>query len=216
VHPRLGVDHQLLPALEFLALLVPHILLRYQVSSRLYGAISSRTRKSLGWLEQPPTRMPPPEHGPAPQFATRPPAPGATPGSQGHPPAPRDDAPQPRGPEHEPQDDAPFVRERRRSRARLIAQTWLCDPELCPVCGARRMVVAAISSPAQDDVIQKILQHVNRWNPPWKRGRKAPGPPPSSTSGLTPGGQPIEQSDGIDPQWDFESYLVDPPAPEDP
>ena len=32
LHPRLGVDHQLLPPLEFLALLVSHVLLRYTCS----------------------------------------------------------------------------------------------------------------------------------------------------------------------------------------
>ncbi len=33
-HPGLGRDHQLLPAIDFLALLVPHVLLRYEVSIR--------------------------------------------------------------------------------------------------------------------------------------------------------------------------------------
>ena len=41
-HPRLGTDHQLLPALDFLALLIPHIAgLRYEVTSRTCGAISA-------------------------------------------------------------------------------------------------------------------------------------------------------------------------------
>ena len=40
-HPRLGRDHQLLPALDFLALLMPHIALRYEVRVRSYGAAST-------------------------------------------------------------------------------------------------------------------------------------------------------------------------------
>ena len=40
-------------------------------------------------------------------------------------------------------------------------------------------VVAAISSPAQDEVIEKILRHIGQWDPPWKREPKARGPPPS-------------------------------------
>jgi hypothetical protein len=39
------------------------------------------------------------------------------------------------------------------------------------------VVLAAISSPAQDEVIEKILKHLNRWDPPWLRRRPARGPP---------------------------------------
>ncbi len=38
-------------------------------------------------------------------------------------------------------------------------------------------VLAAISSPAQDDIIEKILKHINRWNPPWQAEPRARGPP---------------------------------------
>jgi hypothetical protein len=31
----------------------------------------------------------------------------------------------------------PFLHKRRRTWAKLIHRTWLSDPELCPVCGAR-------------------------------------------------------------------------------
>ena len=40
-HPRLGIDHQLLPPIEFLALLVPHVALKDEITSRLYGALST-------------------------------------------------------------------------------------------------------------------------------------------------------------------------------
>jgi hypothetical protein len=37
-------------------------------------------------------------------------------------------------------------------------------------------VIAAISSPAQDDLIEKILKALKLWDPPWKRQRSARGP----------------------------------------
>jgi hypothetical protein len=171
LHPRLGVDHQLLSPVEFLATLVPHILLRYQISSRLYGVISTRTRRRLDWIEHPPTCKPPPQYGPAPQI--HPPLPPATAAG----PPPKTQTARPGRPEREDECVAPFVQERRRNWARLIRQTWLADPELCPSCGERMKVLAAISSPAQDDIIEKILKHINRWNPPWQAERRARGPP---------------------------------------
>jgi hypothetical protein len=206
VHPRLGVDHQLLPPVDFLALLVPHILLRYQVSSRLYGVISTRSRKRLGWVERPPTRTPPPEYGPAPLFASPPPPSHAPCRARG--PSQRSLASS--------DDDSPYLKERRRSWARLMHRTWLCDPELCPVCGARMKVIAALSSPAQDDIIEKILRHIGRWDPPWKRARSARGPPARRPPIAPSGEQDLEATATIDPQWGFETYIVDPPAPEDP
>lgn len=205
MHPRLGVDHQLLPPVDFLAALVPHILLRYQVSSRLYGAISTRSRKRLGWIERPPTRTPPPEYGPAPLFPS-PPAPTRL----GRALAP------PRPPLQSSDHDTPFLKERRRSWARLIRCTWLCDPELCPVCGERMKVIAAITSPAHDEVIEKILRCIGRWNPPWKRARRARGPPARKPPIAPSPGEDLAAAGTIDPQWDFETYIVDPPAPEDP
>jgi hypothetical protein len=57
-HPGLGRDHQLLPAVDFLALLVPHVLLRYEVSIRSCGALSTTIRKRLGWIEDEPSSPP--------------------------------------------------------------------------------------------------------------------------------------------------------------
>jgi hypothetical protein len=56
-------------------------------------------------------------------------------------------------------------------------KTWLEDPEICPKCGKRMRVISAISSPEQDDVIEKILKSIGKWDPPWKRERKIRGPP---------------------------------------
>jgi len=50
-------------------------------------------------------------------------------------PSPRNEATDASRPGHsgpDAEDDSPFVRNRRRSWARRIQKTWLCDPELCP------------------------------------------------------------------------------------
>ena len=51
-HPGLGRDHQLVSGVEFLAMLVPHIALRYEVTIRYYGALSTTIRKKFGWIEE--------------------------------------------------------------------------------------------------------------------------------------------------------------------
>jgi hypothetical protein len=59
IHPRLGTDHQLLSAVDFLALLASHVLLRYQVTKRCYGAVSTTFQKRAGWIEALPVNEPP-------------------------------------------------------------------------------------------------------------------------------------------------------------
>ena len=44
-HPGLGRDHQFVTPVEFLAMLVPHIALRYEVKIRTYGALSTTIRQ---------------------------------------------------------------------------------------------------------------------------------------------------------------------------
>ena len=129
-HPRLGRDHRLLPAIEFLALLVPLIQLRYEVTLRCYGAISTTFRRKLGWIQHPPTKQPPLEMKPAPEFPL-PPFEGS---SIPFPSSPGPTLLPPSTPEASPGldgEESQFVRKRRRSWARLIAKTWLVDPELC-------------------------------------------------------------------------------------
>jgi hypothetical protein len=58
-----------------------------------------------------------------------------------------------------------------------IRKVWLVDPEDCPRCGSHMVVLAAISSPEQDAVIERILKSRNEWHPPWLRRRPARGPP---------------------------------------
>jgi hypothetical protein len=51
-HPGLRTDHRLASGLEFVALLVPHVLLRFEVVIRSYGAASSTIRRELGWIKK--------------------------------------------------------------------------------------------------------------------------------------------------------------------
>ncbi len=143
-HPGLGKDHQLLTGGEFLAMLVPHISLRYEVTIRYYGALSTTIRKRFGWIgnETNETSSPP-------EVAVV----------------------------TVEEEESAFVKTRKRNWARLIEKTWLQDPTLCPRCGSKMVVLAAVSSPAQDDVIERILRHRGEWYPPWQRHRPARGPP---------------------------------------
>jgi hypothetical protein len=71
-------------------------------------------------------------------------------------------------------------------------------------------VIAAICSPEQDDVIEKILKASGRWNPPWSRPRRARGPPASGAS------TPSVRAQTIDPECDVDDYFCDPGGLEDP
>jgi hypothetical protein len=123
-HPRLGTDHQLLPALDFLALLVPHIALRYEVTVRSYGAASTTFRRKSGWIQDPPVKRPPPQAKPTSLVG---------PAENGEndllpppsPPPPDSKRTMSRPPGDEAEDA--FARKRRRDWARLIARTWLED-----------------------------------------------------------------------------------------
>ncbi len=204
-HPRLGRDHQLLPPLDFLALLVPHIALRYEVTIRSYGALSTTFRKKAGWIEKPPVQQAPPHAKTLPTFQPRElddPSLSIDPPS---PPAPTTTAPTVLPPRDE---EGEFASNRRRNWARLIARTWLVDPEICSSCGERMRVVAAISSPAQDDVIERILKSRGDWDPPWMRPRKIRGPPPP-----IPGTPTSEKRSGHSPEEDWPEE-IDPPHPE--
>jgi len=53
-HPGLGTDHRLVSGVEFLALLVPHVLLRFESAIRSYGAASTVIRRKLGWIREDP------------------------------------------------------------------------------------------------------------------------------------------------------------------
>jgi hypothetical protein len=205
-HPRLGTDHQLLPALEFLAMLVPHIMLRYQVTLRSYGAASTTFRRKAGWMREPPTKAPPPalfaatKLLPAPK--PQPPTPEAP--RPADPPAPLPIPPQ--------DEDDESLRNRKRTWAKFIRKVWICHPEECPSCGQPMKIIAAITSPEQDELIEKLLRHVHRWDPPWKRQRQARGPPPSESSQPSSGALGAER---IDPPVEVEQYFADEPSDDD-
>ncbi len=164
-HPGLGRDHQLVSGVEFLALLVPHINLRYEVTIRYYGALSTTTRKKFGWIHK--------EESSSGNVITV----------------------------EDP--DSEFVRVRKRSWARLIQKVWLDDPEACPRCGSHMVVLAAISSPEQDDVIERILKSRGEWRPPWERERQPRGPPKQLD---------LFEEDSQVPTWNPEDENQDPPG----
>ena len=143
-HPGLRKDHQLTSGVEFLAMLLPHIALRYEVTIRYYGALSTTKRKKFGWIEEKTEASP--QSSPPDVLTVE-------------------------------EEDSDFVKVRKRNWARLIQKVWCEDPEVCPKCGAHMRVLAAISSPAQDDVIERILRCRNQWHPPWERQRFPRGPP---------------------------------------
>jgi hypothetical protein len=198
-HPRLGTDHQLLPAIEFLALLVPHVLLRYQIIGRSYGAASTTFRRQAGWVRKPPTQAPPPAF-----LAPQPPPPTPEVLEPRDPPGPPTAA--------EGQEDE-SRRRKKRTWAKLIQKVWLCDPERCPTCGKPMKIIAAVCFPQQDQLIEKLLRHAGCWNPPWKRHRPARGPPPSA--GSRPPAPTAGDSQLIDPPVEVEQYLADQPSGDD-
>jgi hypothetical protein len=161
--------------------MVPHILLRYQVMSRGYGAASTRIRERLGWVKKDAGKDGPPAVGVIEE------------------------------------EESGFVKVRRRSWARLIRKVWIADEE-CPRCGGRLKVLAAISSPAQDEVIEKILKARGEWSPPWARQRPARGPPAGGAAGACPYGETrIEYDEGYDPRredWEVDREYEDGPSGE--
>jgi hypothetical protein len=141
-HPGLGRDHQLTSGVEFLALLVAHIALRYECRIHTYGALSTSIRRQFGWVDKK-------GHG----------ATAATTDVLTV------------------EEDSEFVRLRRKNWARLIAKVWKVAPEICASCGEKMRVIAAITHPHQDDVIERILKSTRQWDPPWLREPRVRGPP---------------------------------------
>jgi hypothetical protein len=105
-------------------------------------------------------------------------------------------------------EESEFVRARRRNWACLIAKVWLENPTLCPSCRKEMKVLAAISSPAQDDVIERILRARGEWDPPWLRCHPARGPPAAPTRSTR------NPRASIAPLPPDEAYIVDPDHPD--
>jgi hypothetical protein len=204
-HPRLGTDHQLVTPVEFLAMLVPHVALKYEVTIRSYGALSTTFRKRAGWLQHPPTDDPPRLAIASPPGASEPEPP---------PPPPPLDAPltsRPGStsccPRHD--EDSELIRNRRRGWAKLIAKIWKDDPGVCRNCG-KRMKIIAVIGPNQPEVIERILRHLRCYHPPWKRARKTRGPPPRPPPGDIRSGPPTQPRSPAGPH-----ATIDPVIPDD-
>jgi hypothetical protein len=104
----------------------------------------------------------------------------------------------------EEEEESEFVKIRKGNWARLMRKVWMDDPELCPRCGSKLEVLSAISSPAQDGVIEKILKSRNEWSPPWERERQPRGPPKQLDLFSDDGNQV--------PTWNPEDENQDPPG----
>jgi len=192
-------------------MLVPHVVLKYEVTIRSYGALSTTFRRRAGWLQHPPVDAPPRLAIASPPDATEP-----NPESC---PAPLDAAlpsalTSASCPEHD--EDSEFIRKRKRGWAKLIAKTFKDDPGVCRNCG-KRMKIISVIGPDQPEVIERILRHRRQWDPPWKRVRKARGPPPGAQRSAAPPARrsPPDPRETIDPVIDDELYSVDEIPPDE-
>jgi len=63
-----------------------------------------------------------------------------------------------------------FVKLRRKSWARLISRVYLEDPSLLRSCRKPMRIIAALTSPHQDEAIEKILRHRQLHRCAWHLG----------------------------------------------
>ena len=182
-------------------------MLRCEVTIRSYGAASTTFRKKAGWIHELQLKEPPPESLPAKKLlpALEPPhqAPGRRPSQE------RPDT-GPRLQEEGPQDDE-FLRTPRRNWAKLIQNVWLADPSLCATFGKPMTIVAAITSPLEDDVIERVLKAHPSLGSALEALPQGPWTSTAPTSHPLPG----TGSEIIDPPLDVDQYLVDPPPDDD-
>ena len=109
-------------------------------------------------------------------------------------------------------EESEFVRVRKRNWARLIAKVWKDDPEVCRECGSRLEMLsdfvarplASQSSPAQDEVLERILRCRGQGHPPWERERPPRGPPKQL--------EMFSQERNEVPTWNPEDENQDPPG----
>ena len=83
------------------------------------------------------------------------------------------------------EEESEFVKLRRKSWARLISRVYLEDPSLCRSCQKPMGIISALTSPHQDEAIEKILRHREQWHPPWQIARKARGAPTLTSASST-------------------------------
>ena len=107
------------------------------------------------------------------------------------------------------EEESQFVKVTRKNWARLIAKVWLEDPSLCPSCGKEMRVISALTSPHQDDVIERILKSRGEWDPPWRQERRARGSPKAIEKQL----ELVPDASEFAPQDDDEfEFNQDPPT----
>jgi len=69
-------------------------------------------------------------------------------------------------------------------------------------------VISALTSPHQDDIIERILKSRGAWDPPWKRLHRARGPPEAIEKQL----ELVPDASDFAPQDDDEfEFTQDPP-----
>ncbi len=78
-------------------------------------------------------------------------------------------------------DNSPPDKRRKANWARLIQKVYEVDPFECPNCGATMRIMALIDD---TDVIERILKHLNGWDPQPKTISPA-GPDPPLPNGET-------------------------------
>jgi hypothetical protein len=111
----------------------------------------------------------------------------------------------------------------------IISGSAYDDPTLCTSCQKPMKIIAAIAR-EQEDVIERVLRHLHLWDPPWKRPRKARGPPPThgpssreesaasasrSSAEVTQGFEENAEAEDIDPTIEDDLYAIDPAPQED-
>ena len=146
--PRSGETDLVVSGVEFLAMLVAHIALRFECRIYSYGALLTTIRRALGWIQKDP------QEANSPKVVVA-------------------------------EEESEFVKLRRRTWARLISRVYLDDPSLCRSCQKPMQIISALTSPHQDEAIEKILRHRGQWHPPWQIERKARGPPTLTSSSST-------------------------------
>jgi hypothetical protein len=70
--------------------------------------------------------------------------------------------------------DKTRMKERRKNRARLIQKIYEIDPLTCPKCSGKMKVISVIED---EEVIRKILKHLDLWETKERPPPKATGPP---------------------------------------
>ena len=56
---------------------------------------------------------------------------------------------------------------------KCIKKVWEADPLACPKCSAEMKIISFITK-AQEDVIRRILEHINLWEQPAPRNKEHP------------------------------------------